>query len=235
MDYLVEDRVAIIPARGGSKRLPNKNIMDFYGKPMIAWTIEAALESSLFDQVLVSTDSEEIASVSKAHGASVPFLRTEHNDDYSTVSEATIHALKQLQNYNGKTYKTIVQLMANCPLRSSKSLKDQVKEFENSSSRDSLISGFKYGMFNPWWAHYIDESGQYKRLHGNGNSRTRSQDLPELFCPTGATWISDLYQLNKHRTFYSPSYKLFELTWQESVDIDDINDLMLAKAAFNLI
>ncbi|MDB4569375.1 acylneuraminate cytidylyltransferase family protein [bacterium] len=235
MDDLVKNRVAIIPARGGSKRLPNKNTMDFYGKPMIAWTIDAALESRLFDEVLVSTDSEDIASISRSCGASVPFLRTEYSDDYSTVSEATIHALKQLQSYNGKTYKTIVQLMANCPLRSSKSLKDQVTEFENSNSRGSLISGFKYGMFNPWWAHYKDENGQYQRLHGQGDSRIRSQDLPDLFCPTGATWISHVDRLNKYKTFYSPHYKMFELTWHESVDIDDYNDLLLAKAAFNLV
>ena len=78
--------IAIIPARGGSKRIPKKNIIDFNGKPMIAWTIKAALESKLFSKVLVSTDSEEIAEISQKYGADVPFLRRSFSDDITPVS-----------------------------------------------------------------------------------------------------------------------------------------------------
>lgn len=233
MDYLVNKRIAIIPARGGSKRLPGKNIMDFYGKPMIAWSIEAALGTNLFDEVLVSTDSKEIADISKEHGAEVPFLRNEHADDHSTVSEATLTALSQMEKHAGKRYDTIVQLMANCPLRSADSIRKQVQQFEI-KRKASLLSGFKYGMFNPWWAHYKNRDGQLRRLHDEGDSKTRSQDLPELICPSGATWISSAELLKEYKSFYSPNYDFFELKWQDAVDIDDQDDLNLAKAAYQL-
>lgn len=233
MDNLVTNRIAIIPARAGSKRLPGKNVMDFYGKPMIAWTIEAALKTNLFDVVLVSTDSEQIADISKAYGAQVPFLRKEYADDYSTVSEATLAALIQMECHSGKGYETVVQLMANCPIRSAESISSQVLQYER-MKEVSLLSGFKYGMFNPWWAHYRDDESKFRRLHLEEDNKTRSQDLPELICPSGATWITSASLLKNNRSFYTPNYDFFEITWQEAVDIDDSDDLNLAKAAFLL-
>ena len=230
---MVTNRIAIIPARGGSKRLPGKNVMDFYGKPMIAWTIEAALRTDLFDVVLVSTDCEQIADISKFYGAQVPFLRKEYADDFSTVSEATLSALIQMELHSAKRYETVTQLMANCPMRSAESIKSQVLQFERMTEA-SLLSGFKYGMFNPWWAHYRDSESKARRLHHEGNNKTRSQDLPELICPSGATWITSANLLKKYRSFYTPNYDFFELTWIEAVDIDDHDDLNLAKAAFLL-
>ena len=82
--------LAIIPARGGSKRIPRKNIINFQGKPMIAWTIESAIKSACFDEILVSTDDDEIAEISKNYGASVPFLRELNKDDHSNVSDVVI-------------------------------------------------------------------------------------------------------------------------------------------------
>jgi N-acylneuraminate cytidylyltransferase len=233
VDNLVNNRIAVIPARGGSKRLPGKNIMDFMGKPMIAWTIEAALESKLFDIVLVSTDSHEIAEVSTYYGAQVPFLRNSHADDFSTVSEATLRALTQIESFSGECFNTVVQLMANCPLRSSQCILNQVREYEVKGD-SSLLSGFKYGMFNPWWAHYRDENKNLKRLNNEINENLRSQDLPKLICPSGATWITNCNLLKKYKTFYAPNYNLFEMSWQEAIDIDDEEDYNLAKAAYLL-
>ena len=235
MDHMVEKRLAIIPARGGSKRLPGKNIMDFQGKPMIAWTIEAALETNLFDEVLVSTDDNEIAEISIDYGAIAPFLREDYADDYSTVSQATCAALYQMERYSGKDYQTIVQLMANCPLRSAKSIRNQYNAFDKTKEKNSLLSGIKYGMFNPWWAHKKNETGKYERIFEATSSYTRSQDLPKLICPTGATWISSRNNLAAFNSFYSKGYEFFELDWKEGVDIDDQEDLDLAKVAFQLI
>lgn len=96
MDNLVNKKIiAVIPARGGSKRIPKKNIVNLNGKPMIAWTIEAALKSKYIDEVLVSTDDEEIAEIGKDYGAKVPFLRNANADDHSPISLATVRALKQ--------------------------------------------------------------------------------------------------------------------------------------------
>lgn len=233
MDNLVNNRIAIIPARGGSKRLPDKNIMDFFGRPMISWTIKAALESMLFDDVLVSTDSDRIAEISKKYGAQVPFLRNNYADDYSSVSEATLSALNQMEDFSGKKYNTVVQLMANCPIRNAQNIVNQIEQFELRGEA-SLLSGFKYGMFNPWWAHYRDEKNKLKKMHNDALNK-RSQDLPELFCPSGATWISNANLLKSHKTFYSPNYDFFEMTWQEAIDIDDMEDYKLAKAAHILL
>ena len=113
--------IAIIPARSGSKRIPKKNIIDFMGKPMIAWTIEAARESKIFYDVLVSTDSEEIANLSRRFGASAPFLRDAKDaDDITPVSEATINALINMENKSNVKYDMVVQLMPNCPCRTKK-------------------------------------------------------------------------------------------------------------------
>ncbi|NDA72499.1 MAG: hypothetical protein EBX69_03485, partial [Betaproteobacteria bacterium] len=98
-----KNRIAIIPARGGSKRLPRKNIMAFNGKPMITWTIEAALKSEMFSKVLVSTDDDEIRQVSIEAGAEVPFLRQVAFDDHATSSEATLAALYQAEQHWGDT------------------------------------------------------------------------------------------------------------------------------------
>lgn len=230
---MVKNRIAVIPARGGSKRLPNKNIINFNGKPMIAWTIIAAIDTNLFDLVLVSTDSPEIAAVSKEYGAYVPFLREKKADDFSTVSEATIEALNQLNDYDGSKFSTVVQLMANCPLRTSQNIKDQVQFFENQKSRTSVISGFRYGMFNPWWAHFKNDEGDYVRLLNEKGKDARSQDLPELICPSGATWISDANTLIAAGSFYN-KYTFYVVNWKEAIDIDDDDDLDLAKALFKI-
>lgn len=227
----INERVAIILARGGSKRIPNKNIIDFFGKPLIAWTIEAALKTNLFETVLVSTESEQIAEVALKYGAKAPFLRNANYDDFSSSSEATITALKQLKNWNSKEYKTVVQLMANCPLRTASNIKDQLKYYESFSNRKSIFSGFKYGMFNPWWAHRFDNQGNYSKILEN-NKATRSQDLPDLICPSGATWVSEVSRLFKAKTFYSKGYGFYEMQWNEAIDIDDYEDFLLAKAAY---
>ena len=103
--------IAVIPARGGSKRIPKKNIIDFMGKPMIAWTIEAAIESKLFDRVIVSTDDEEFALIAKQYGCDVPFLRDSNSDDITPVSLATIRAVEQAEIYFNEEYDIVIQII----------------------------------------------------------------------------------------------------------------------------
>jgi CMP-N-acetylneuraminic acid synthetase len=122
-------RIAIIPARGGSKRIPKKNIIDFNNKPLIVWTIEAALDSGCFNQVLVSTDCLEIAEIARNAGASVPFLRLNSADDITHVSAATVTALIQAEEYWKSRFDEIVQLMPNCPLRNSQHICKAVANF----------------------------------------------------------------------------------------------------------
>lgn len=228
MDSLVEKHLAIILARGGSKRLPNKNILDFDSKPMIAWSIQAALNSKSFTKVIVSTDSEKIAKVSKEHGAEVPFLRDEGADDMTPSSEATLIAMQQAESYYGTEFEYVTQLMANCPLRHKGTIQGAVLNFLEKDS-ESQISCFKYGFMNPWWAFELNENGIGKKIFEDTHSK-RSQDLPSLYCPTGAVWTAKRTVLKSERSFYSTNHTYYEISWQEGLDIDDADDFKFALA-----
>ena len=220
--------LAVIPARGGSKRLPGKNTLAFRGRPMIAWTIEAALESELFDRVIVSTDSPDIARVAAECGLKVPFLRDGAADDMSPVSEATIRALEQAESHFGETYATVCQLMANCPLRSAGEIVEAYANFERTGS-EFQVSCFKFGWMNPWWALRLDSGGRAERLFPEVMGK-RSQDLDELYCPTGAIWLALTGALKKAGTFYGPGVRYCPIDWKSAVDIDDSADLEMAEA-----
>ena len=224
--------IAVIPARGGSKRIPQKNIIDFMGKPIIAWTIEAAKKCNLFDRIIVSTDSSNIAKVAKNYTLDVPFLRNDKSDDMSTVTEATLVAIQQAEAYYNEKYEVVVQLMANAPLRDENDIQVHVKNFVESKN-SFQISSFKFGWMNPWWAFKINEYGSHEWMLKEGIGK-RSQDLEELFCPTGAIWIAKVDALKKAGTFYGPDYKFCELNWKHAVDIDNFEDLEFAKAVFSL-
>lgn len=226
-------RIAIIPARGGSKRIPKKNIVDFCGKPMIAWTIEAALQANLFDQVLVSTDSQEIAEVAEAFGAVVPFLRNENCDDFIPVSDATITALRQAEDYFKVEYEVVVQLMANCPLRTENHILDAMSVFE-SCDVEYQVSCFRFGWMNPWWAATLDEHSFPQRLFPEAMTK-RSQDLPSLVCPTGAIWIANRSSLLSAMSFYGPKHRFHPMAWDAAIDIDDYEDLKMASALAAII
>lgn len=222
-----QDRIAIIPARGQSKRIPKKNILGIAGKPMIAYTIEAALNSGLFDKVLVSTDDDEIARISEEHGAWVPFKRSEYVDDYSTVSDVTINALQVLEQDFQQSYKTVVQLMANCPLRDAVEIEKAVHFFDE-GTHNFQISCFQYGWMNPWWAHKLDDDMKASPLFPE-EMKGRSQDLDTLYCPTGAIWIANVPDLMTSRSFYGQDYRFYPMSWRKALDIDDYEDLRMVE------
>lgn len=226
---MVKKTIAIIPARGGSKRIPNKNIIDFFGKPLIAYTIESALKTNLFDKIIVSTDSPKIASISKKFGADVPFLREKHNDDYSNVSQVTTYVLEELYSRYKIKYETVVQLMPNCPIRSHKEILLSYKNFI-SNNYDFQISCFKFGYMNPWWA-LKKHNENYDFLFPD-TIKKRSQDLEDLYCPTGAIWIAKTKELIKTKSFYSKPLNFFPINWKAALDIDNYDDLEMAKSVF---
>lgn len=228
IEYEMKENIAIIPARGGSKRIPKKNIVDFNGKPMIAWTIKAALETGIFSKVLVSTDSEEIASHSRNFGAEVPFLRDDFYDDITPVSVATCDALIKAQKYWGIEFNNVTQLMANCPLRNADHISCFHKKFEDYQV-DFLLSCLKFGWMNPWWAFRKNENNDYAFVFPEA-IKDRSQDLDDLFCPTGSIWMAKAQALIKSKSFYGPGQIFEEIDWVAAVDIDDHNDLNMAKS-----
>lgn len=235
MDDMVENLenkkiIAVIPARGGSKRIPYKNIINFHGKPLIAWTIEAALKSNLFDEVIVSTDDKKIAEIAEKYGAKVPFLREEYADDYSPVSLVTTNVLEKLLS---KEFDMVVQLMPNCPLRNSNDIKEAVQNFIEQKN-DFQISCFSFGWMNPWWAYQLDEEYNPKPIFEDDMRNRRSQDQPPLYCPTGAIWVAKAKKLLESKNFYGENYRFFPMSWQSALDIDNYDDLEMAQAVFLL-
>ncbi len=193
---------------------------------MIAWTIEAAIDSGLFDKVVVSTDSKEIAEVAIKYGAEVPNLRIQAADDFSPVSEATIHTLEQLEA-NGHHFDEVIQLFAVSPLRNTQDIL-QAYQFFQEQKANFLISCFKYVWMNPWWAVKLDN--KYKPEWIFDVNTIGSKDLHELFCPTGAIWIANIKALKKSKSFYGPDYIFWEMDWKRALDIDNYDDIELGKA-----
>lgn len=222
--------IAIILARGGSKRLPRKNILDFHGLPMLAWSVEAALQSGQFDRILVSTDDQEVAEIGRSFGAEVPFLRDSAADDMASSSEATLAALRQAERHWDEQYDVVSQLMANCPLRDAEDISTTAQNFINREAV-SQISCFRFGWMNPWWAAKLDEHGVPEYLFPEARI-SRSQDLPPLYCPSGAIWVARASVLKAEKTFYVPKHILYPLNWISAMDIDDAEDLEMAKACF---
>ncbi|MCV0437847.1 MAG: acylneuraminate cytidylyltransferase family protein [Hydrogenophaga sp.] len=220
--------IAIVLARGGSVRLPRKNILDIGGRPMLAWSVQAALDSGCFERVLVSTDDPEIAAVARQHGAEVPFLRTSAADDRSTSSEATRVALLQAEAHWNTRFAVVAQFMANCPLRTAADVRAAMNAFE-SRSAPAQISCFRFGWMNPWWAATLDANGGPQYLFPETRMK-RSQDLPALYCPSGALWLARRNAFLEVGSFYAPGHVMEPMDWMSAMDIDDESDLRMARA-----
>lgn len=219
--------IAVIPARGGSKRIPKKNIKPLLGKPMIGYTIQAAFDCGLFERVVVSTDCPDIADVSRKLGAEVPFMReAEIADDITPVSAATLDALNRIDP-DGSRYDYVCQLMANCPMRDAGDISASFNHFTNHEA-GAQISVTRYGWLNPWWAMEMNE-GQPLRPVFKEKLKERSQDLPNLFCPTGAVWWAKCNVLRSEGTFHIDEKIGYELNWVNAVDIDDNDDWAMAE------
>ena len=220
--------LAVIPARGGSKRVPGKNLLPFRGEPIIVHTIRAALDSRLFDRVVVSTDSPDIADVSVAAGADVPFLRAaDLSDDLTPVSEATADALERVDPA-GTRFRAVAQLMANCPLRTSADIRASWACFELGPV-PAQLSVTRFGWQNPWWAMRLAADGRLEPVFDHLATR-RSQDLPELYCPTGAIWWARAQVLRSEKSYHVAGRTGWEIPWQRGVDIDTPEDWRFAEA-----
>jgi CMP-N-acetylneuraminic acid synthetase len=226
-------RLAVVPARAGSKRIPNKNVMKFGDKPLIAFTIEAAVGSALFGQVVVTTDSPEIADIARRYGAETPFLRDPIlSDDFVPVSAATVDVLERLDSADD-SFVEVCQLMPTCPLRTSADIVDSYAQFRKTDA-DSQLSVVRYGWQNPWWAMRRDDGFVVVPLFEQALS-ARSQDLSALFCPTGAVWWAKAGALRREGTFHMPGRTGWEIPWTRGVDIDSEDDWLLAEVLLRLV
>lgn len=215
--------VAVIPARGGSRRIPHKNIRPLNGRPLLAYTVAAALGSGVFAQVVVSTDDEAVEAAATAAGATVLKRAADLADDYTPASSVTARVAEQLGLPDDQP---IAQLLPNCPLRTAADVRASYAAFLGGGS-PAQLSVTRYGWLNPWWA-MTQDGGRLKPVFAE-QLKARSQDLPTLYCPTGAIWWSTAGALRREGTFYMAGHTGWELPWRRAVDIDDEDDWQLAE------
>jgi N-acylneuraminate cytidylyltransferase len=215
--------VAIIPARGGSKRIPRKNLLPFDGVPMIVRSIRTALESGLFDQVVVSTDDVEIADVARAHGAQVPFLRpAELADDFTGTAAVIVHALQQLPAFD---YACCVY--ATAPLLQARYLRQGIELLEQHPDKSFAFSVCSFG-FPVQRALTLDGQGALTALYPEFR-HARSQDLPEAFQDAGQFYWGRSDAWLRGEVVYSPASLPVILPRHLVQDIDTPEDWKRAE------
>jgi N-acylneuraminate cytidylyltransferase len=192
--------VAIIPARGGSKRIPRKNIKDFFGKPLIAYSIDTALKSKLFNRIIVSTDDEEIAKIAKEYGADVPFLRPkELADDFVGAGAVIGHALEWLKE-NGQEYDFYCLIYATAPLMQVKYLKEGFERLKDSDASKALsVTSMPFPIQRTFKITPENRCEMFERE----NFSKRSQDLEEAYQDAGQFCWKNIHKTPKDITFGS--------------------------------
>jgi pseudaminic acid cytidylyltransferase len=215
--------VAIIPARGGSKRIPRKNLLPFDGVPMIVRSIRTALESGVFDQVVVSTDDAEIADVARAHGAQVPFLRpAELADDFTGTAAVIVHALQQLPAFDFACC-----VYATAPLLQAQYLRQGIELLEQHPDKSFAFSVCSFG-FPVQRALTLDGQGALTALYPEFRN-TRSQDLPEAFQDAGQFYWGRSEAWLRGEVVYSPASLPVVLPRHLVQDIDTPEDWKRAE------
>ncbi len=222
-------RVAVIPARGGSKRIPRKNIKMFCGKPMIVWSIEAALQSGCFDQVLVSTDDQEIAEVALRHGAHVPFMRPpELSDDYTGTIPVVRHAVEQLIA-QGMGAQQVCCIYATAPFVTPEDLRRGLLTLE-SSAADYAFSVTSYA-FPIQRAVSLDAKGRVE-MFSPDSFNTRSQDLEDAYHDAGQFYWGKASAWLEGRIIFGRSAAAVLLPRHRVQDIDTAEDWVRAEWMF---
>ncbi len=219
--------LAIIPARGGSKGIPLKNIVPLGGKPLIAHTIEAAKMASSIQRVVVSTESQEIAQVARQYGAEVPFLRPAElaRDDTPTLPVIQ-HVLAELQASEGIKPEIIVLLQPTSPLRSAEDIDRAVKQLEETGA-DSVVS-LCVAQHHPAWMKRVDGDRVLPFLE-NAPEYTRRQDMPTVYRLNGAIYVTRRRILLEQNRILGPDTRALIMDAESSVDIDTPFDLKLAS------
>ncbi|MFJ4545745.1 pseudaminic acid cytidylyltransferase [Pseudomonas sp. NPDC088885] len=215
--------VAIIPARGGSKRIPRKNLKPFDGVPMIVRSIRTALDSGLFERVVVSTDDAEIADVARAHGADVPFMRpAELADDFAGTAPVIVHALQQLPDFD---YTCCVY--ATAPLLQTRYLRQGLELLEQHPDKSFAFSVCSFG-FPVQRALTLDGQGALQALYPEFRN-TRSQDLPEAYQDAGQFYWGRSDAWLRGEVIYSPTSLPVILPRHLVQDIDTLEDWKRAE------
>ena len=223
--------LCIIPARGGSKRIPRKNIKPFMGNPIIAYSIEAALNSGVFDEVMVSTDDEEIAGVARQYGASVPFLRSaETSNDYATTVDVLLEVVNKYKE-QGKDFETICCLYSTAPFVTSERLQEASSQISDMIDACFTIVQYSYPI--------------QRSLRINGDNcvemkfpehlKSRTQDLEKVYHDAGQFYFVKTDALVNEKTVWCKRTAPLILSELEVQDLDTLTDWQLAEMKYQLL
>ncbi len=220
--------LAIIPARGGSKRLPKKNTLSFFGKPLVSWTIEASLSSHLISDTIISSDNQEVLEIGKNYGIQTITRPTELANDTSPTIDTIIHVLKNIS----VTPDYIILLQPTSPLRKTKNI-DEAIELLIEKNADAIVSVCETE-HSPLWTNTLESNLDMKNFIPNDIKNKRSQDLPISYRLNGAIYICDVNKLLREKTlFLKENIYAYKMNKKCSIDIDDEIDFKLAELLFD--
>ena len=227
----MKERVAIITARGGSKRIPKKNIRMFCGKPILAYPVQAAVASGLFTEVMVSTDSEEIAQAAREAGAKTPFMRsTETAGDYATTADVLLEVLTEYEK-RGRTFETVCCIYPTAPFVTADKLKQAVALLEESSV-DAVVPVVRFS-FPPQRAFVIRDGLTVMKYPRHAASR--SQDLEPYFHDCGQFYCMKTETFMEKRQIFTDRMLSIEMPEMEVQDIDNETDWELAELKYRIM
>ena len=224
---------AIIPARGGSKGIPDKNIKIIGGKPLIAWTIETARRSKYIDRVITTTDSDKIAGICKEYNCEVPFMRPKHlANDSAKGTDVILHTLDWLK-LKKIDYDYFILLQPTSPLRTTKHIDEAIEILISSENANSLVSVKKVNQ-HPFWMKRINNNGFVEEYQKDNEINYHNrQELPDLYVNNGAIYISKCDYFLKNKSFYKNECLPYIMGEKESIDIDTLDDLYYAEYLFS--
>lgn len=222
-------RVAIITARGGSKRIPRKNIKEFCGKPILAYSIEAALKSNLFDEVMVSTDDEEIANIAKKYGASVPFMRSEKtSNDFATTEDVLVEVLSEYKKL-GKEFSEVCCIYPTAPFVTSEKLVNAKNILEEHSGVDSVMPVVQFSF--PPQRGLVIKNNSLAYMYPE-NATKRSQDLEPIYHDCGQFYFCKTESLLKYNDVVGKATLPLIVSELEVQDIDNLSDWAIAEMKY---
>ncbi|TCI91733.1 pseudaminic acid cytidylyltransferase [Tenacibaculum sp. M341] len=225
--------LAIIPARGGSKRIPKKNIKLFLGKPIIAYSIEAAINSGLFDEVMVSTDNSEIAEIAKLYGATVPFMRSDENsDDFATTIDVIEEVLSEYSNLD-KEFNNTCCIYPTAPFIDDQKLVKAYKHLIDNDF-DCVFPVLKYGFPIQRSLRKDEKNGEVLMFYPE-NLNARSQDLEPAFHDSGQFYFFNTKVILKEKRLWTNNTGAIEISELEGQDIDNEVDWKLAEIKYKII
>lgn len=220
-----EKILAVIPARSGSKGVPNKNIKLLNGKPLMAYTVECAKESCIFSDIIVSTDSEEYAQIARKYGASVPFLRSRETSSDTAGSLAVI--LEVLHNLPSQ-YDSVIMLQPTSPLREPWHIAEALALYKKKNA-DSVISVAKFS-HSIAWVNFLDETLSLHNFIKKEYLNKRRQDIPEAYMLNGAVYVFRVKALNAQFNMFGEKSYAYVMDKKYSYDIDDEEDFTVVEA-----